>query len=71
MSFTLIVSYIIIRFAQTGVYILPEPVGVGFSYSDDGSVKDSQVAAEDVYAFLMLFISQACLHLSYSPNEAS
>jgi carboxypeptidase C (cathepsin A) len=35
-----------------------EPVGVGYSYSDDGGVNNSPAAAEDVYAFLALFVSQ-------------
>lgn len=37
---------------------LTEPVGVGYSYADQGEVDNSPAAAEDVYAFLMLFISQ-------------
>jgi cathepsin A (carboxypeptidase C) len=41
-----------------------EPVGVGYSYSDEGEVNNSPAAAEDVYAFLMLFISQARLAAS-------
>jgi len=37
---------------------MTEPVGVGYSYSDNESVNNSPAAAEDVYAFLILFISQ-------------
>lgn len=33
-------------------------MNVGFSYSDSGEVNNSPAAAEDVYAFLMLFMSQ-------------
>ncbi|KAI9636529.1 Alpha/Beta hydrolase protein [Dioszegia hungarica] len=40
------------------VLFLDQPVGVGFSYSDSGEVNNSPAAAEDVYAFLILFISQ-------------
>ncbi|WWC64204.1 uncharacterized protein I303_106812 [Kwoniella dejecticola CBS 10117] len=40
------------------VIYLDQPVGVGFSYSDEGEVNNSPAAAEDVYAFLILFISK-------------
>ena len=35
---------------------MPEPIGVGYSYSDEGEVNNSPAAAEDVFAFLQLFI---------------
>ena len=64
---------------------LDQPVNVGYSYSDDGSsVSTSPVAAEDVYAFLQLFLNRypeyasAPFHLAaesyggtYAPNIAS
>ena len=64
---------------------LDQPVNVGYSYSDDGSsVSTSPVAAEDVYAFLQLFLARypeydsAPFHLAaesyggtYAPNIAS
>ena len=38
---------------------LDQPVNVGYSYSDDGSTVDtSPVAAEDVYAFIQLFLQR-------------
>ncbi|PIL27294.1 hypothetical protein GSI_10441 [Ganoderma sinense ZZ0214-1] len=41
------------------VIFLDQPVNVGYSYADDGtSVNTSPVAAEDVWAFLELFISR-------------
>ncbi|ORX38931.1 Alpha/Beta hydrolase protein [Kockovaella imperatae] len=41
------------------VIYLDQPIGVGFSYADGSEeVSDSHAAAEDVYAFLSLFISQ-------------
>ncbi|KAK6904545.1 hypothetical protein I203_105360 [Kwoniella mangroviensis CBS 8507] len=41
------------------VLYLDQPIGVGYSYSDGGEqVNNSPAAAEDVYAFLILFISQ-------------
>lgn len=64
---------------------LDQPVNVGYSYSDDGSTVDtSPVAAQDVFAFLQLFLqhypeySEAPFHLAaesyggtYAPNIAS
>lgn len=64
---------------------LDQPVNVGYSYSSDGStVNNSPVAAEDVYAFLELFLerypeySQSPFHIAaesyggvYAPNIAS
>jgi cathepsin A (carboxypeptidase C) len=46
------------------VLFLDQPVGVGYSYSEDGGINNSPAAAEDVYAFLILFISQVCFHRS-------
>lgn len=44
------------------VLFLDQPVGVGYSYADGGEgVNNTPAAAEDVYAFLMLFISQVSL----------
>ncbi|KAK8843460.1 hypothetical protein IAR55_007117 [Kwoniella newhampshirensis] len=40
------------------ILYLDQPIGVGFSYSDEGEVNNSPAAAEDVYAFLTLFISK-------------
>ena len=37
---------------------LDQPIGVGYSYADEGEVNNSPAAAEDVYAFLILFICQ-------------
>lgn len=37
---------------------LDQPVNTGYSYSDDGStVSTSPIAAEDIYAFLQLFLA--------------
>lgn len=44
---------------HSNVIFLDQPVNVGYSYSDDGSKVDtSPVAAEDVYAFLELFLER-------------
>ena len=44
---------------MANVLFLDQPIGVGFSYSDGGEeVSTTPIAAEDVYAFLILFISQ-------------
>ncbi|OCF31325.1 cathepsin A (carboxypeptidase C) [Kwoniella heveanensis BCC8398] len=40
------------------VLFLDQPIGVGYSYADEGEVNNSPAAAEDVYAFLMLFVSK-------------
>ncbi|KAI0688090.1 peptidase S10, serine carboxypeptidase [Cytidiella melzeri] len=70
---------------HSNVIFLDQPVNVGYSYSDDGSTVDtSPVAAEDVYAFLELFIDRypeyaaAPFHLAaesyggtYAPNIAN
>ncbi|ODN74761.1 hypothetical protein L202_07082 [Cryptococcus amylolentus CBS 6039] len=40
------------------VLYLDQPIGVGYSYADEGEVNNSPAAAEDVYAFLILFISK-------------
>lgn len=43
---------------------LDQPVNVGYSYSNDGSrMENSIVSAEDVYAFLPLFLKR---HPRYS-----
>ncbi|KAG8857858.1 hypothetical protein FRB96_005577 [Tulasnella sp. 330] len=42
---------------NASILFLDQPVGVGFSYADYGiSVSTTEAAAEDVYAFLFLFI---------------
>ncbi|KIP04923.1 hypothetical protein PHLGIDRAFT_31123 [Phlebiopsis gigantea 11061_1 CR5-6] len=71
--------------SHSNMIFLDQPVNVGYSYSDDGStVNTSPVAAEDVYAFIQLFLSRypeyasAPFHLAaesyggtYAPNIAS
>ncbi|KIR28366.1 cathepsin A (carboxypeptidase C) [Cryptococcus deuterogattii 99/473] len=47
------------------VLYLDQPIGVGYSYADEGEVNNSPAAAEDVYAFLVLFISKV---MSMSPD---
>lgn len=42
--------------STANVIFLDQPVGVGFSYSDEDEVNNSPVAAEDVWAFLQLFV---------------
>ena len=70
---------------HSNIIFLDQPVNVGYSYSDDGStVSTSPVAAEDVYAFLQLFLQRypeyasSPFHLAaesyggtYAPNIAS
>ncbi len=48
--------------STANVIFLDQPVGVGFSYSDDEGVNNSQVAAEDVWAFLQLFVGNVGVH---------
>lgn len=43
---------------KANVIFLDQPVGVGYSYSDDEQVNNSPAAAEDVYAFLTLFVGK-------------
>ncbi len=40
------------------VIFLDQPVGVGYSYSDDEQVNNSPAAAADVWAFLQLFVGK-------------
>nr|ODN88617.1 cathepsin A (carboxypeptidase C) [Cryptococcus depauperatus CBS 7841] len=40
------------------VLYLDQPIGVGYSYADEGEVNNSPAAAEDVYSFLILFLSK-------------
>jgi cathepsin A (carboxypeptidase C) len=59
-----------------------EPINVGYSYSKNGGVNTSPVAAEDVWSFLELFVNRfpeysGSLHISgesyggtYLPNIA-
>ena len=70
---------------HSNMIFLDQPVNVGYSYSSDGSeVNNTPVAAEDVYAFLELFLarypefSSAPFHLAaesyggtYAPHIAS
>ena len=44
--------------SHANVLFLDQPVGVGYSYSDSGSVDNSPAAAEDVHAFLQLFTAR-------------
>ena len=71
--------------SHSNMIFLDQPVNIGYSYSDDGStVNTSPVAAEDVYAFIQLFLGRypeyadAPFHLAaesyggtYAPNIAS
>ncbi|KAH3901038.1 probable Putative serine carboxypeptidase YBR139W [Saccharomycodes ludwigii] len=43
---------------NASVIFLEQPVGVGFSYSDDEQVTSTAVAGKDVYNFLELFFNQ-------------
>ncbi|EKM61756.1 uncharacterized protein PHACADRAFT_248586 [Phanerochaete carnosa HHB-10118-sp] len=70
---------------HSNMIFLDQPIGVGYSYSDDGStVNTSPVAAEDVYAFIQLFFrhypeyASTAFHVAtesyggtYAPNIAS
>lgn len=70
---------------HANIIFLDQPVGVGFSYAEDGSKVDtSERAAKDVYAFLELFLtrfpeySKQPFHIAaesyggiYAPNIAS
>lgn len=70
---------------HSNMIFLDQPVNVGYSYSNDGStVNNSPVAAEDVYAFLELFLDRypeyadSPFHIAaesyggiYAPNIAS
>ncbi|KAI6045248.1 Alpha/Beta hydrolase protein [Pisolithus marmoratus] len=70
---------------HANIIFLDQPVGVGFSYSGDGSsINTSELAAKDVYAFLELFLtrfpeySKQPFHLAaesyggiYAPNIAN
>lgn len=40
------------------VFFLDQPINVGYSYSDEGSVNNTPQGAEDVYAFLQLFFAK-------------
>jgi carboxypeptidase C (cathepsin A) len=51
---------------NANILFLDQPVGVGYSYSDSGDVNNSPAAAEDVYAFLILFISQVSGDIPHS-----
>jgi len=55
----------VIFFHSPALTILTEPIGVGYSYADEGEVNNSPAAAEDVYAFLMLFISQVSRYMQF------
>ncbi|KAI0284168.1 Alpha/Beta hydrolase protein, partial [Russula brevipes] len=58
---------------RANIIFLDQPIGVGFSYSSDGStVNTSPVAGVDVYAFLELFITRfPKLETGPTPNIAS
>jgi len=51
---------------HANVLFLDQPVGVGYSYADSGSVDNSPAAAEDVHAFLELFVAR---YGKYRSNE--
>ncbi|KAJ9103145.1 hypothetical protein QFC21_002567 [Naganishia friedmannii] len=51
---------------KANVIFLDQPVGVGYSYSDDEQVNNSPAAAEDVYAFLTLFVGK---YSKYRKND--
>ncbi|KAJ9110119.1 hypothetical protein QFC19_001790 [Naganishia cerealis] len=51
---------------KANLIFLDQPVGVGFSYSDNEQVNNSPAAAEDVYAFLTLFIGK---YSKYRKND--
>ncbi|KEP49632.1 serine carboxypeptidase [Rhizoctonia solani 123E] len=67
---------------HANMLFLDQPINVGYSYSKDGSVKTSPVAADDVWSFLELFVNRfpeysGSLHISgesyggtYLPNIA-
>ncbi|CAE7076121.1 unnamed protein product [Rhizoctonia solani] len=67
---------------HANMLFLDQPINVGYSYSKDGDVKTSPVAAEDVWSFLELFVNRfpeysGSLHISgesyggtYLPNIA-
>ena len=43
----------------SNIIFIDQPVGVGYSYTDDGSIIDSSTAAaKDVYTFLQLFLEK-------------
>lgn len=49
---------------HSNIIFLDQPVNVGYSYSDDGSRVDNSIdSAEDVYAFLQLFLKR---HAQYA-----
>lgn len=43
---------------KASVFFLDQPVNVGFSYSESGSVNNTPDGAEDVYAFLNMFFAK-------------
>lgn len=43
---------------EANVMFLDQPVGTGFSYTDGKAVSSTLAAAEDVYAFLEIFLSE-------------
>jgi cathepsin A (carboxypeptidase C) len=43
---------------QASVFFLDQPVNVGYSYSDSGSVNNTPDSASDVYAFLNMFFAK-------------
>ncbi|KAI8904851.1 Alpha/Beta hydrolase protein [Gorgonomyces haynaldii] len=43
--------------SKANIIFLDQPVNVGFSYSEGSKVSNSDQAAQDVYAFLQLFLS--------------
>jgi hypothetical protein len=55
---------------SANVIFLDQPVGVGFSYSDEGGVNNSPAAAEDVWAFLQLFVGNVSWLLACGRKHA-
>jgi cathepsin A (carboxypeptidase C) len=51
---------------HANVLFLDQPVGVGYSYASSGGVDNSPAAAEDVYAFLQLFVGK---YKKYRAND--
>ncbi|PWN20484.1 hypothetical protein BCV69DRAFT_283369 [Microstroma glucosiphilum] len=43
---------------KANMIFLDQPVNVGYSYSEDQNINNSPAAAEDVYAFLQLFLQK-------------
>lgn len=51
---------------KANMIFLDQPAGVGYSYTEGGGVNNTPVAAEDVYAFLQLFLQK---YSEYQKND--